>query len=49
MTKFKPETADLTEEAFTSFVSGVLDGKIRVSFYITGDVRKPVFGISDLV
>ena len=34
MTKFKPETADLTEEALTSFVSGVLEGKIRVSIYI---------------
>lgn len=28
MQKFKPPTADLTEEAFTAFVSGVLDGSI---------------------
>lgn len=31
MTKFKPESNELTEEALKSFVSGVLDGKIRVS------------------
>ena len=28
MQKFKPPTSDLTEEAFTAFVAGVLDGSI---------------------
>ena len=30
MTKFKPESNELSTEVLKSFVSGVLDGKIRV-------------------
>merc|ERR1712066_1143471 len=29
MQKFKPESADMTSEAFNSFVDGVLDGSIK--------------------
>ena len=31
MTKFKPDTTDLTSDAISAFVAGVLDGKIKVS------------------
>ena len=30
MTKYKPEKADFSEEAVRAFVSGVLEGKIKV-------------------
>ncbi len=32
MTKYKPEKTDFSEETVRAFVSGVLDGKIKVLF-----------------
>lgn len=33
MTKYKPEKPDFSEETIRAFVTGVLDGKIKVSFW----------------
>lgn len=35
MTKYKPETTELTSENVKAFVSGVLDGKLKVAMYFT--------------
>jgi protein disulfide-isomerase A1 len=34
MTKFKPETNDLSADAIKAFVNGVLDGKIKVGYFV---------------
>ena len=35
MTKYKPETTELTSENVKAFVNAVLDGKLKVTMYFT--------------